>query len=78
MLVNRLSVLAASAARIKDAKNEGLLLVQDLDRGRGHAHRGDLADQVVRDTVEALVDGDVVVDAGLGLAPLGLLVRVTR
>jgi len=49
-------------------------LVQDLNTRGRHARLESLADEGVRHRVEALVDLDVIVDAGLHMAPLGVLV----
>ena len=45
------------------------------DHGSADAQFNRLTDKIVRDTVEAAVEFDVVVDAYLGLFPLGILVR---
>nr|VFK25714.1 MAG: hypothetical protein BECKLPF1236A_GA0070988_104863 [Candidatus Kentron sp. LPFa]VFK36121.1 MAG: hypothetical protein BECKLPF1236C_GA0070990_104913 [Candidatus Kentron sp. LPFa] len=50
-------------------------LVQYADHGSADAQFNRLTDKIVRDTVEAAVEFDVVVDAYLGLFPLGILVR---
>src|ERR1700753_3454388 len=54
------------------------IAVQDLDSAGGDAYLDALADQRVRDAVEAVLEGDVVVDVDLGLLPLAALEAVCR
>jgi len=49
-------------------------VVDDLERRGSEAHLYLLTDEAVRNAVEVLLYGDVVVDVDPGLAPLGVLV----
>ena len=59
-----------AAMAVTRMTGDPLAFVQDLDGGRGQAHVQCLADQVVWDAVEALVDGDVVVDTSPLRSPI--------
>ena len=57
-----------------DVSRHAVAVVEDLHRGGREAHLHLLSDEAVRNAVEVVLDGDVVVDADSGLAPLGVLV----
>ena len=54
-------------------QGDALALVEDFHGGGAQTDIQDLADQTMRDAVEAFVHLDVVVDTRLGLQPLGRL-----
>ena len=57
-----------------DVSRHAMAVVEDLHRGGREAHLHLLSDEAVRNAVEVVLDGDVVVDVDSGLAPLGVLV----
>ena len=57
-----------------DVSRHAVAIVEDLHRGGREAHVHLLSDEAVRNAVEMVLDGDVVVDVDSGLAPLGVLV----
>ena len=48
-------------------------LVQDLEHGRGQAHRDIGPDEAIRKAVEMALDGNVIVGVSLRRLPLGQL-----